>query len=335
MRRFAPRLDHRLLIPVACALLLLAVAVVAAARGAGPGDPLPTYEVTLKPNYLHLADDPARDYQAVWLYPTSPSTPFRSPDSQRHVRRYLLLDPRYRDVDGRPGHDEWWFVIERNWPSSYSSSTHGRWGRQVNFHNVAGDAGPNGGVGWGFGVGTSALGLDWLPSRPSPSISVEPQPDARDLPLPVPARDRWHTYVVRFVAGRTDGSTPRPGALTVWVDGADRPVIDRPGINTVQRARGSDGRWHTQRWMQLWEGDYTSGLQVPAPTQLVLTRIGRTLGEAIADRPTLAGTSLAGQYYRGSGVDYGPPTVRPLASRTAGQALIPSSLLDGAPEPRD
>ena len=29
--------------------------------------------------------------------------------------------------------------------------------------------------------------------------------------LPVPARDRFHTYVVHFIAGRTDGSTRRAG----------------------------------------------------------------------------------------------------------------------------
>jgi hypothetical protein len=315
---------------LACVLVVAAVAV---ARGAGPADPLPTYEVTLAPNYLHRADDPARNYQGLWLYPTSATTPYRSPDSHRHVQRYLLLDPRFRDADGRAGHDEWWFVIERYWPSSYQASLHGRWGRQVNFHNVAGDAGPNGGVGWGFGVGSSSLGLDWLSSQPGPTITVEHQADTRNMPLPVPTRDRWHTYVIHFVAGRTDGSTPRAGAITVWADGADQPVIARTGINTLQRAKGPDGQWYTQRWMQLWEGDYTSGLQVPATTRIVLTRIGKTLAEAIADRPTLAGTNLAGQYYSGSGPNHGPPSVRQLTPRTAGEALIPSSLLGSAPPP--
>jgi hypothetical protein len=331
MHRSAPRQEQRALGQIVCAVLLVVALLgvaVAAAQGAGGGDPLPTYEVTLTPNYLHPADDPARDYQSVWLYGTSPTTPYRSPDSQRQIRRYLLLDPRFRDGDGRAGHDEWWFVIERNWPSSYPPSNHGGWGRQVNFHNVAGDAGPpgSGGVGWGFGDGVSSLALDWLPSMPGPTINVQLQADTRNMPLPVPARDRWHTYVVHFVAGRTDGTTPRPGAIEVWADGAGPPVIRRTGINTVQRARGSDGQWYTQRWMQLWEGDYTSGLPVPATTRLVLTRIGRTLEEALADRPGLAATNLAGQYHSG-GAYYGPPSIRQIASRTAGEALIPPSLL--------
>ena len=318
----------------AAALLLTLLGVgVVSALGAGSGDPLPTYQVTITPNWLSPSDSPASNYQSAWVYAASPSTRYRSPDSRRQVQRYLLLDPRFKDSEGRPGHDEWWFLIERYWPSSYQSASHGKWGRQVNFHNVAGDAGPNGGVGWGFGTGSSALALDWLPSRAAPTITVEPQWDTRDMALPVPTRDRWHTYVVHFVAGRTDGTTPRAGEITVWVDGSDQPAIRRTGINTVQRALAPDGRRYTQRWMQLWEGDYTSGLQVPATTRLVLTRIGRTPVEAFVDRPVAVGTNLGGQYYSGTGGNFGPPSVTTIGARTAGDALIPPSLLGAATSP--
>jgi hypothetical protein len=339
MHRFALRPGRRLRNRVARGLLLVVFLLggaVATAQGVGPSDPLPTFEVTLSPNYLHRSDAPASNYQAIWLYPTSPTTPYRSPDSLRHVQRYLLLDPRFKDADGRAGHDEWWFVIERYWPSSYQSSQHGRWGRQVNFHNVAGDAGPSGGVGWGFGEGTSSLALDWLPGRPAPQFTFQPMRSAgeqHEYPLPVPTRDEWQTYVVRFVAGRPDGSTTRAGEVDVWANGVNEPVIRLRDAFTVQRAKGPDGRLHTQRWMQLWEGDYTSGLQVPATTRLVLTRIGKTLAEAIADRPTLAGTNIAGQYYSGSGANYGPPSATQITSRTAGEARIPSSLLESPPPP--
>jgi hypothetical protein len=318
--------------PSRLAIFLLALAALvtaaAVARAAGGADRLPTFEVTLKPNYLHPYDDPASDYQAVWLMATSRTTPYRSPDNQRHVQRYLLLDPRYRDADGRRGRDEWWFVIERYWPSSYDSRNHGKWGSQVNFHNVAGDAGPpdSGGVGWSFGRGISSLILGWKPELPSPTVNIEIDPSTVNMRLPVPKRDAWHTYVVHWVAGRTDGTTVRPGSITVWADGAVRPVIERRHINTVQRARGPDGRQYTQRWMQLWEGDYTSALARPATTRLVLTRIGRTIGEALADRPRLAGTNLRGWYYRGSGANHGPPSARQLPSRPAGAARIPPSL---------
>jgi hypothetical protein len=85
--------------------------------------------------------------------------------------------------------------------------------------------------------------------------------------------------------------------------------------------------------MQLWEGDYTSGLQVPATTRLVLTRIGRTPAEAFADRPVAVGTNLGGQYYSGTGGNFGPPSVTSIGPRTAGDALIPPSLLGAAAIP--
>ena len=82
--------------------------------------------------------------------------------------------------------------------------------------------------------------------------------------------------------------------------------------------------------MQLWEGDYTSELPVPATTRLVLTRIGKTLAGALADRPRLAGTTLRGWQYSGSGSDLGPPTARQLPSRPASAARIPPSLRTAA-----
>jgi hypothetical protein len=319
-------------IPSRLSVLLLSLAVLVAIATAGAQgaarSTIPTFEVTITPNYVHPFDDPADNYQAVWLTGISPTTPYRSPDSERHVRRYLLLDPRHRDANGRPGRDEWWFVIERYWPSSYNSKNHGKWGATANFHNVAGDAGPedSGGVGWGFGRGISALYLGWKPELRSPTFNIELQPSTTNMPLPVPKRDAWHTYVVNWVAGRTDGTTVRPGSITVWADGADRPVIQRRNINTVQRATGPDGQSYTQRWMQLWEGDYTSDLQVKATTRLALTRIGKTLAEALADRPRLAGTNLRGWYYRGTGVNLGPPSARQLQARPAKAARIPPSL---------
>ena len=218
---------------------------------------------------------------------------------------------------------------ERSWPSAYDSARHGKWGCEVNFHNVGGDAGPSGsgGVGWGFGRGISALCLEWKPELPSPSVSVYTQPDAVNMRLPVPRRDVWHTYVVHWIAGRTDGTTVRPGAITVWADGANKPVVDRHGINTVQRARGPDGAEYTQRWLQLWEGDYTSALPVRATTRLVLTRIGRTLRQAVRDRPRLAATNLDGWRHDGTGADHGPPLAHPLGPRPARLARIPATLL--------
>jgi hypothetical protein len=221
----------------------------------------------------------------------------------------MLLDPRYTDSAGHAGNDDWWFVIQRNWPASFDPYQHGAWGREDNFHTVAGDAGPagSGGVGWGFGHGVSPLAFDWLKAD-APTIGIEPS--GLNLPLPVPSRDTWHTYVLHWVAGRTDGTTVHPGAITVWADGVK--VADRQNINTVQKAQGPDGNYYVERWVQLWEGDYTRDLPQVSTYRLALTRIGHSLSEALADTPTILGTNGgANMVYTGSGENSGPPTVTP------------------------
>ncbi len=284
------------------------------------------YDVTLTPNFITPNDPSSSNYQAVWLYGISPTTPYVSPDSYAHQGRYLLLDPRYTDSSGRAGRDDWWFIVQRYWPSSYQPSNHGNWGREVNFHNVAGDAGPGGGIGWSFGSGVSALALDWLPGQNAPQFTVETNHPNENQLLPPVSRDTWHTYVVHFVAGRTDGSTPRPGAISVWADGSDVPAINLSNIDTVQRAQGPDGNWYTQRWMQLWEGDYTQALATPSTVRLTLTRIGGSLDEAMNDRPALASTNVSGQFYSGSGTNAGAPSVRSIGALTANDGAIPLSL---------
>lgn len=285
-------------------------------------DELPIFQATITPNWLSTTDLAASNYQQVWIYPTSPTTPYVGPDSTHSVARYLLLDPRYSDSAGHKGQDEWWFVIQLYWPSSYQPDNHGSWGREVNFHNVAGDAGPNGGVGWAFGAGNSSLGLDWLPGDPGPDVNVEPaQSGGLNLQLPTPARDAWHTYTIHFIAGRTDGTTVRPGAITVWADGVKG--YDLQGINTVQRAQGPDGQSYVQRWMQLWEGDYTRGLPVVASHRLVLTRIGTSLLAALADRPTVVSTTAPGQFWDGAGLNLGAPSVTQVGTLPAAATITP------------
>ena len=301
------------------------------------GDVLPTFDLTITPNWSPGQDDFARNYQALWIYPKSPTTPWRSPDSRREIARYMLLDPRSTDSEGRVGQDEWWIIIERNWPSSYPASNHGDWGRQVNFHSVAGDDGQ---IAWGcpgnWCTGVSALALDWRVGEASPSMCVLcaiASQGGASYPLPVPQRDVWQTYVMHWIAGRTDGSTVRPGLVQIWVNGNDTPVVNRTNINTIQRARDPGGVWRLQRWMVLWEGDYTRALPVSAKHRLVLTRMGRTLAEALADRPVVAGTTAVGQYYRGSGTNEGPPTAVQVTSRSASAARIPPSLGGSNPPP--
>jgi hypothetical protein len=324
-------LTNRLAIAMTSLALAIGGVLSSFAFGASSSESIPTFNVTLTPNWVSQLDSASLNYQNLWIYGKSPTTPYRSPDSQHHVQRYLLLDPRVTDSDGHRGSDEWWFVIQRYWPSSYPAQNHGDWGTEVNFHNVAGDAGPDGGVGWGFGTGVSSLALCWPSNDPTPVMNVEPNQPQNELPLPNPSRDAWHTYVVHFVAGRTDGSTMRPGAITVWADGGASPVIDKTGINTVQRARANDGRSYTQQWMQLWEGDYTRNLASQSTVRLALTRIGTTLGAALADRPTVDATNASGQYYVGSGTNAGAPSITDAGGIAASAAAVPASLGGGGP----
>ena len=151
----------------------------------------------MTPNWVSPRDGAASNYQNVWVYAKSPTTPYRSPDTRQAQARYLLLDPRVTDSDGRPGRDEWWFVIERNWPSDFDPYRHGAWGRLVNFHNVEND------VGWDTGNGVSALALDWL-AAPAPQFTLEYHDGGKPQYLPTPTRGTFHTYVAKFVAGRTE-----------------------------------------------------------------------------------------------------------------------------------
>lgn len=303
------------------------------------GSEIPTYEVTITPNWVSTNDDPANNYNAMWVYGTSPTTPYLSPDSWHQVGRYLLLDPRYKDGNGLAGNDEWWFIAERYWPSApaFDPNNHGKWGREVNWHNCAGDAGSaengNGGVGWGFGSGVSALALDWLNQDAAPSINVQPQKDFLNdygrnpgngyYPMPVPSRDTWHTYLLHWIAGRTDGTTVRPGMIQIWADG--KLVWNQNNINTVQKANGNvDGKPYVQRWMTLWDGDYTSWIENKATTRFSLMRIGKTFAEVKADVPRELRNYLEGQHYRGEGINLGPPTLTSITPRKTGEAILPT-----------
>lgn len=321
-------------------VLIAAAAVISMLVGGSPAqssnaaatDSLAAWDATLMPNYLPQGDPASLNLQAVWIYPKSPTTPYVSPDSWHEAGRYLLLDPRYNDGHGHQGSDEWWFIIHRYWPTSYAAGNHGAWGSEEDFHNVAGDAGPAGsaGVGWGFGTRVSSLLLSWEPHDSSPCFSVEPNRPRNQYLLPPVSRNAWHTYVVHFIAGRTDGTTLRPGALTVWADGADTPVVDAHGINTVQKAQGPDGNWYVQRWMNLFQGDYTSGLPVSSTVRFALTRIGTTFAQAVSDRPVVNKNNLAGQYYSGNGTNLGPSSLVPAPSLTNPDNLLPSVLTGGS-----
>lgn len=303
-------------------------------------DALEAYRMECYPGILSDYDARESDFHGGWIYPHSPVTPWADPGTQASIYRHFLLDPRYKDRQGIPGHDEWWFIVERKWvfPDEFDPNNHGMWGRMANWHNVAGDAGPNGGVGWSCTgwqrcSGVSGLALDWLKGHPAPQFSVLTAfrgEGGFDAHCPVPKSGEWQTYVVHWVAGRNDGTTLRPGEFHLWANGVDTPLYSRKNINTVQKGIGPDGKTYIQRWMSLWEGDYTKALQRPAIHSLVLTRAGRTFEEALADRPWRK-ADISAHWYRAYGT-WPMNKITPIPY-SASQSRIPPSLGGTDPEP--
>lgn len=301
---------------------------------AGPGVLLPSYTWKLTPGWFNHQDDYTDPkthqvvnphYNSAWLYPHSPTRPYRSPDSFKTVAQsYLLLDPRQIDADGRPGVDEWWFVVGRIWPAGYPFANHGDWGTIVNLHNVAGDAGPGGGIGWSFGSGVSCFSV--LQTKSGPAFHSETfESGGHTWQCATPAAGAPSTYIFRIVFGRDDNSTVRPGEIDAWADGLQ--VVHERNCNTVQRAQGPDGQWYTQHWLQLWEGDYTRNLPVVAQFGGPLSGVGRTLAEALADLPVAAGTNLSSSFFGGSGPNFGPPTAIQVGTFDTAWRIIPAELL--------
>lgn len=286
--------------------------IIEAGLAAAPAPPvatLPVWSLTITPNWNNGQDanDVKNNYNAVWSYGKSTET--YAPPNGKDVYRILLLDPRSTDAHGKAGVDEWWFAIRRGWPASYDPAKHGAWADGMNAHNVASQDGGGGGVGWGFGSGVSAFHLGWYPGDPAPSLRSEYAPPAANkILLPVPTRGVVHTYLLRFVAGRTDGTTVRQGEIELYADGA--LVKKFTGIDTIQKAVDpATGKTWVQRWMTIWDGDYTKDLPVPQSTLFSLTGVGRNEASALAEIPVKVTDTLSVQKYRGSGQNDGAPTL--------------------------
>ena len=287
--------------------------------------PLPTFDLTITPNYLSPPTTPRATTRRSGSIRSRRRRPYRSPDSQQQITRYLLLDPRYTDSDGRKGHDEWWFVIERNWPSSYPASNHGRWGRQVNFHNVAGDAGPGGGIGWGFGTGVSSLALDWLNGKAAPAVQVETcrATAARTIPV-ARAAARHVAHVRRALGRRTHRRHHRsPRARSRSGPTAGQPVINRrtstpfsarrartasgtPSAGSalggrlheglaVSRRTGSSSRAWARRWPRL--ADRPTALPASTTRAAARTRARRRPSRSPRGRPVRPGSRRAWRWH--------------------------------------
>ena len=209
----------------------------------------------------------------------------------------MLLDPRAKDVNGISGQDEWWAIMHRLWPASYDPSQHGQWGRSATSTTSPGTPARAQASAGASAQACSALALDWLSNKPSPSLGVLAaygSEGGANHPLSVVPRDKWQTYTMHWVAGRTDGTTPRQGLVEIWENANDTPKLRRAGINTIQKAKASDGKIYVQKWMQLWEGDWTQNLQKASSVSLALTQSGRTFQAALAEGPARFHSNVSG-----------------------------------------
>ena len=264
----------------------------------------------LGPNWSNSSSsaEMAQNINATWIFPIA--NLYKAPNGVDAAA--LLLDPRYQDANGKAGVDEWWFHMNMGWPSSFDPND-GSWNTFANAHNVAGDAGPGGGVGWGFGNGVSAFECLWNKGWTAPAMHFEQAAPSTglDIFLPTPPRDAMQTYDVKFRAGRTDGTTVRPGEVEVYAAGA--LVMKKTNINTVQKAVGPDGQTYVQRWMSVpWAGHYTAWISKRSACWFTMPGVGFTQAAAQAMSCAPGQTpaeSLASQLYNGHGPDLGAPTL--------------------------
>lgn len=294
------------------------LAAASAALAPAPTPPQPTghyYVSDLAPNWSNSASaaEMQQNINATWLFPNAGL--YVAPNGKDAGA--LLLDPRYKDAAGKDGIDEWWFHMHMGWPSSFDPND-GSWNTFANAHNIAGDAGNvengnQGGIGWqaNFGTGVSAFECLWNKGQASPAMHFE-NAGPLDILVPLPTRDAMHVYDVKFRAGRTDGSTVRPGEVEVWADGA--LVKKLSNINTVQRAKGPvDGQLYVQRWMSVpWAGHYSAWLSKRSEHWFNMHGVGTTQAQAAASIITPTQTpaeALATQAYNSHGPDGGPPTL--------------------------
>jgi hypothetical protein len=270
------------------------------------------YELTLTPNWNNAADakDVKENLNAVWVW--SNDDVGYAPPNGHDPYRVLLLDPRQTDKNGKAGCDEWWIVIRREWPAGFQPL--GAFETHTSFHNVASNDGPDGGVGWGFGSGVSAILFQWRPQDSTPSFGFEyVHSGGYIVAMPKPTFGVPHEYICHFVAGRTDGSTVRPGAFQITADGEN--VGGNGNLNTIQQAQITPGvgPFYTQRWMAAaWDGDYSRNLPAPVTTRFGLTGVGRTLDEARANVPRQVGSTFDTQAWNGKAPNVGPPTLKAL-----------------------
>jgi hypothetical protein len=322
---------------VALAFCLVVLPAAAAATNLGSSSTatrsLPTVDVTVNP-YTYSAA-PERCQMAAWAKFASPATPWLAPYGPATPQRYLYVAPASdgASVQGGPPQAEWWIGFEHYFASPWKPDDNN--GSYFNFHSVPATPGSD-----MTDDGVSPIHLNF----PNIQDQYAPYPHYLMLmgdrdngvnlqkyyQLPTPALDRWHSYTMHVVFGRTDGTTPRPGAVTIWMDG--QKVLDIANVNTLRYGHDRNGHGAVQYMVDVWEGGpYLFGAPCRSigasvyKSKLVAARFGRTLDEMLADTPAPA----AAQWWTSTHIpgqpDYGDSvlTISP-SSRTTTDYQLPA-----------
>lgn len=190
----------------------------------GTGTALPTYDVKVVPN-TQSATALSACQQAHWLLFNSPTTPVDPPSDDPPVRAIKTA--------GTGAQDEWWilmdYYIDPTWPQGGAGGMH-----YLNFHVTAHDpSGAGAGVssvwlGRGGSGGTRAGGT-------TESHFLHIQNPSTDYLLPNIDRGKWYSITMHIIFGRTDGTTPRAGAVQMWVNEAGKPAKKRTRFRYKER----------------------------------------------------------------------------------------------------
>jgi hypothetical protein len=249
------------------------------------------YRVHLFPNNT---DGGENRYTASWAVFNSPTTEFypgTSADGQRVI-------------DWRPGHVH---QGRETWILKSFKPVKGACGRLLNFHTT-----PQLPGGWDWGGGVSGIALDY-----NPGIHTDDNSDMKYSGLVVTsnvvgdednpnnyhyviadeakmkqfeANNEWLDVIMRINWGNKDPRAPKKGAVKVWLNGADTPVVDVSNTCTsyVKSYRPGSPPVPEQPGVTTWEGGYVStGVESERISDHQAARIGRTLEEALADNPVL------------------------------------------------
>lgn len=243
---------------------------------------------------------------------------------------------------------EYWFSGSFKVPSNHPSS--GPAYTFFNQHNSSRDVGNTGGggIGWGFGIGVSAIRMIYVPSSDEWKLAVEPASPNNEFLLQTINRATLYDYIVQVIWGRLDqqlglagpgvsgggiGSHPNNGygRVRVWVNGSNTP-LDTGNINTLQRSKNPDnGTTYTQTLIDgPWDGWYTPTLSSGSPSvEVSATRVGTSFGEMIVDGQSTAFTMLSESTSDGGSQTGSGTTLTPIDSD---DFRVPTSL-GGEPPP--